>query len=202
MKIDYSPFDEAAQLLYSGPWVTERYLARKDIIDNRPDIIHPVVREIIETGKDLKASDLFEAQYRLQALKTALESLTGVDCRLITPTVGSHYRIDEMLEDPIVLNTRLGYYTNFINLFDMSAVTVPVGLTKSKKPFGVTLSNKNFSDRSLLSIANLFEDIFTTPLGASTLNKPKSLATKKRNHATVEVVVCGPTSKIYHLIGS
>ena len=96
-----------------------------------------------------------------------------------------------MLEDPIALNTRLGYYTNFVNLFDMSAVSVPVGLTKSKKPFGVTLSNKKFCDRSLLSIANLFEEIFTTPLGASSLSKPKSIATKKRNHTTVEVVVCG-----------
>ena len=63
---------------------------------------------------------------------------------LLTPTAGRHYRIDEMLEDPIALNTRLGYYTNFVNLFDMSAVSVPVGLTKSKKPFGVTLSNKSF----------------------------------------------------------
>ena len=191
IEIDYSPFDEAAQLLYSGPWVTERYLACKDIIDHRPDIIHPVVREIIEGGRELKASGLFEAQYRLQALKkTALESLIGTDC-LMTPTAGRHYRIDEMLEDPIALNTRLGYYTNFMNLFDMSAVSVPVGLTKSKKPFGVTLSNKNFYDRSLLSIANLFEEIFPTPLGASTLKKPKSLAIKKKNHATVEVVVCG-----------
>lgn len=191
IEIDYSPFDEAAQLLYSGPWVTERYLACKDIVDNRPDIIHPVVRGIIEKGKDLKASGLFEAQYRLQALKkTALESLDGADC-LLTPTAGRHYRIDEMVEDPIALNTRLGYYTNFMNLFDMSAVSVPVGLTKSKKPFGVTLSNRKFYDRSLLSIANLFEEIFTTPLGASSLNKPKSMAAKKRNHATVEVVVCG-----------
>ena len=105
IEIDYSPFDEAAQLLYSGPWVTERYLACKDIIDNRPDIIHPVVRGIIEKGKDLRASGLFEAQYRLRALKrTALESFNGADC-LLTPTAGRHYRIDEMLEDPIALNT-------------------------------------------------------------------------------------------------
>ena len=69
IEIDYSPFDEAHSFCTHDPWVTERYLAFKDIIDNRPDIIHPVVREIIETGKDLKASDLFEAQYRLQALK-------------------------------------------------------------------------------------------------------------------------------------
>ena len=40
--------------------MTERYLACKDIIDNRPDIIHPVVRGIIEKGKDLRASGLFE----------------------------------------------------------------------------------------------------------------------------------------------
>ena len=190
-EIDYLPFDEAAQLLYSGPWVAERYLACKDIIDTRPDIIHPVVRGIIEKGKDLKASGLFEAQYQLRALeKTALNSLAGADC-LLTPTAGRHYSIGEMLKDPILLNTQLGYYTNFMNLFDMSAVSVPVGVTKSKKPFGVTLSNKKFSDRSLLSIANLFEEIFTTPLGASSLTKPKSMATKKKNHATIELVVCG-----------
>ena len=71
----------------------------------------------------------------------------------------------------------------------MSAVSVPVGLTKSK-PFGVTLSNKKFCDRSLLSIANLFEGNFHDS-ARSKQPKPKSIATKKRNHTTVEVVVCG-----------
>lgn len=191
IEIDYSPFNEAAQLLYSGPWVAERYLAFKDIVDNRPDIVHPLVLEIIEEGKDLKASGLFQAQYQLKALKrTALNSLVGADC-LLTPTVGRVYSIEEILEDPKVLNSQLGYYTNFMNLFDMSAVAVPVGVTGSKMPFGITLSNRKFSDRSLLSIANLFEEIFVTPLGASSLAKPKSLVTNVKNYSTVEIVVCG-----------
>ena len=46
-EIDFAPFFEAAKLLYEGPWVSERYIAAQPLIDENPDAVFPVVREII-----------------------------------------------------------------------------------------------------------------------------------------------------------
>lgn len=190
-EIDFSPFAEAALLLYEGPWVSERYLACKSIIEDQPEAIHPVVRSILEKGKYITAGELFEAQYRLAHLKTiALQSLKDVDC-LLTPTTGRHFTISELLEEPIRHNSELGYYTNFMNLFDMAAVSVPVCITASGKPFGVTLSNITWTDRALLSISNRLELLFPTPLGASGLPKPQTSAKEISDLSFVELVVCG-----------
>jgi len=43
VEIDYQPFDEAARLLYEGPWVAERYLATQPLIDDAPEKLFPVV---------------------------------------------------------------------------------------------------------------------------------------------------------------
>ena len=64
-KIDFSPFLDAARLLYEGPWVAERYAAVEDFIHLHADAMHPVTRQIIEAGKSLSAVDAFKAQYRL-----------------------------------------------------------------------------------------------------------------------------------------
>lgn len=191
VEIDFGPFDEAARLLYEGPWVAERYLACQPLIDQNSEAIHPVVRSIVDKGKDPSAHALFTAQYRLQALKVqALKSLEGVDC-LLTPSSGKHFSIDEMLAEPMRHNSELGYYTNFMNLFDMAAVALPAKMTESGMPFGITISSTGFSDRALLSIANRFEQLMPTPLGATGLPKPESIAAPINATDFVDLVVCG-----------
>jgi hypothetical protein len=65
----------------------------------------------------------------LRALTRACdEQLRGLDC-VVTPTAGSIYRIAELEEEPIQLNTNIGRYTNFMNLLDLAAVAVPAGFT-------------------------------------------------------------------------
>lgn len=164
--IDYTPFDEAARLLYEGPWVAERYIACEPLLKSRPEAIHPVVRAIVEPGNEPRATELFRAQYRLQALRLAcLEQMQGLDT-LLTPTAGRLFRIDEMLAEPILYNSQLGYYTNFMNLLDMTSVAIPTAFTTQGLPFGVTLVGDHFSDRRLLSIANRITRILPLPLGA------------------------------------
>lgn len=139
VEVDFTPFREAAQLLYEGPWVAERLAAVREFLEANPDAVYPVTRQIIERGADYSAVDTFEAMYELKRLeRTAAAQLRGVDC-LVTPTAGPAYRIDEVRANPVELNSNLGYYTNYVNLLGLSAVAVPAGFRSSGVPFGVTL---------------------------------------------------------------
>lgn len=189
--IDYTPFDETARLLYEGPWVSERYLATLPLIEQQPNAIFPAVRGIIEGGAKPKATELFRAQYRLQALqKVCHAQLESVDA-LLTPTAGRHFTIQEMLDEPVKRNSELGYYMNFVNLLDLAAVSAPTAMTSSGRPFGVTLSSVAFSDRRLLSIASRLQQLFKMPLGATNFPLPPMISEKDSSLAWMNIVVCG-----------
>jgi len=189
--IDYTPFNEAALLLYEGPWVTERYLAAQPLIDDNPEAIFPVVREIIAPGGKPPATALFKAQYRLEELKKAChEQLAGLDC-LLTPTAGRLFTIAEMLDEPVLRNSQLGYYTNYMNLVDMTSVAVPTAFTEAGLPFGVTLVGPAFSDRALLSIANRVQQRLPLPAGSSQLPQPALNNQAVGARDCIDVLVCG-----------
>lgn len=191
VEIDYSPFDEVARLLYEGPWVAERYIATLPLIEEQPEAVFPVVRDIIAPGGQPSAAELFKAQYRLSELqKPCNEQLAKVDA-LLTPTAGSLFTIDEMLEEPIKRNSELGYYMNFVNLLDLAAVAVPTAITKNGLPFGITLSASAFSDRRLLSIANRLQNQFGLSLGATATELPTLSTTQVARTDWMDLAVCG-----------
>ncbi len=191
VEINFEPFNEAALLLYEGAWVAERYLATQSIIDHKPEAVHSVVRSIIEPGKDVPASQLFSEMYRLEALKKrARTELKDVDC-LITPTAGRHFTLTEMLANPTQHNSELGYYTNFMNLFDMAALSIPATFTDQGLPFGLTLSAQAFSDRDLMAIARRLQTTFSTPVGTSSRPRVAPMRKNRSDFARIDIAVCG-----------
>jgi allophanate hydrolase len=156
VEIDFSPMLEAANLLYYGPWVTERYVAVKDMIESKPESFIDVTRKIIESGKTKSAEDYFNAEYKLKAYKRQADILMKEIDFALTPTTGTIYKIDEVNADPIQLNTNLGYYTNFMNLLDFSAYAIPAGFRDNSLPFGVTIFAEAFADRKLLDIGEKY----------------------------------------------
>jgi len=153
VEFDYTPFAQAAALLYAGPWVAERRAALGEFFNQHTDGIHPVVREIIGGASKYDAVAAFDGQYRLQALSQTVREIWRKLDVLLLPTAGTTYRIEEVLADPVRLNSQLGYYTNFVNLLDLAAVAVPAGFRKSNSlPFGVTLVGPAFSDNALLAL--------------------------------------------------
>ena len=155
-EIDFAPFAEAARLLYEGPWVAERYLAAKNIIEANPDAMHPVTRQIIASGARYSAADAFAALYRLEELRRASERVSrGIDI-LLVPTIPTAYTVEQVLADPIRLNSRLGTYTNFVNLLDMAGLAVPASLRPDGIPFGVTLLAPGGGDALLASLGRAF----------------------------------------------
>ena len=139
VRFDLTPFSDVAKLLYEGPWVAERYAATKPLIETQPEAMHPVTRAIIEGARKFDAVSAFEALYKLAALKRAtLAAWGGFDVMLV-PTMPRPYTVAEVLADPVRLNSRLGTYTNFVNLLDLSALAVPSGMRGDGLPSSVTL---------------------------------------------------------------
>lgn len=153
VEIDFAPFLDTARLLYEGPWVAERYAAIREFIENKPDALFPVTRQIISGATRFSAADTFTALYKLKALqRKTMPAWNGMDV-LLTPTAGTIYTIAEVEADPVRTNSNLGYYTNFMNLLDLCAVAVPAGFQTNGLPFGVTLAAPAFSDSLLLGLA-------------------------------------------------
>lgn len=169
VEIDFTPFRDTAQLLYSGPWIVERYCALQDFFTHHFEEILPVTREIISKALTYSAIDVFQGLYRLEALKQeTLEQWEMMDV-LALPTAATLYRIQEIHADPIQLNTNLGYYTNFVNLLDLSAIALPAGFRQDGLPFGITLNAPAFCDRYLCDLGTIYQRALGGNLGATEL---------------------------------
>jgi allophanate hydrolase len=165
-EFDYRPFRETANLLYSGPWVAERYSAARKVIEKNPEAVHPVVRSIILSAHNYLAVDAFEAQYRLAELARESEQTWQSRDALLLPSAGTIYTIEQMLADPIQLNSNLGRYTNFMNLLDLCGLAVPAGFRSDGIPFGVTFFARAWSDALLFDLGREFERTRTTGSGS------------------------------------
>jgi allophanate hydrolase len=158
IRIDFRPFRECAALLYSGPWVAERWAAVGAFLERGATDVHPTVGQIISGGANYSAADAFRATYRLEELRR--EALTQWDAMdvLVLPTTGTIYTRDAVRADPVRLNSNLGYYTNFVNLMDLAALAIPAGFRSNGLPFGVSLIGPAFSDPALLTLAGMALD--------------------------------------------
>ena len=192
--IRFEPFLKTARLLYEGPWVAERAWATRDV--SRDDML-PVIQQILSTTENFDVTDAFDAQYKLQALRRICDhELAKVDF-VVTPTAPTCYLRCEIEAEPVALNSKLGTYTNFMNLLDYAATAVPIGKLSSKVSWGVTLFADAFSDIALLSFSGALQRQLNLPLGA-TPHRLSSTAKHGRIAPAelVDVVVCGA-----HLLG-
>ncbi|MGN7999145.1 allophanate hydrolase [Sphingomonas sp. 22176] len=218
VEIDLAPLDEAARLLYDGPWVAERTAALQGLLLENPDAIHLVVREIVEGGFGYSAIDAFNGAYRLAELARIAEAMWEQVDLLALPTAPTSYRVAEMLAEPIRLNASLGAYTNFVNLLDMAAIAVPTGTYASGVGFGLTLMGPAGTDRALLDAANaLFpapaspppldlegrmETVKLAVVGAHLEGMPLHWQLTSREAKFVEATTTAPTYKLYAMAES
>jgi allophanate hydrolase len=172
VEFDLEPFYETARLLYEGPWVAERYLVIRDLLASDPDAIHPVTREITIAGARVSAADTFAALYRLQALRKVAERTFASVGALLLPTAPTAYTTADVLADPILLNSRLGTYTNFVNLLDLCGLAVPAAMRGDGIPFGITLLAPAGGDAALASLGRAFHADTALPVGAKAIPLP------------------------------
>jgi allophanate hydrolase len=94
------------------------------------------------------------------------QALVGLDAVLV-PTTATTFRVSEVQADPLLTNARLGIYTNFTNLADLSAIAVPGEFRRDGLPAGLTLLGPAFSDERLLGIASRVHKLMSVTLGAT-----------------------------------
>ena len=169
VEIDFEPFLATARLLYEGPWVAERYAAIQDFFEANAEAVFPVTRQIIGGAVKFSAADTYRAMYKLKAMQRKCAGIWDELDFIVTPTAGTIYTIDEVNADPVRCNSNLGYYTNFMNLLDLSAVAIPTGFQKNGLPVGITVCAPVFSDVKLLDLANQVQQNTAKTLGATQL---------------------------------
>jgi allophanate hydrolase len=170
--MDFTPLHAVADLLYGGPWVAERLAAISPFFAARAQDMDPTVRAIIEGGAAFSAVDVFRAQYRLAELSEPAQAIMASVDALLVPTTPCHPTIAEVAADPIAVNSRLGVYTNFVNLLDWSALAAPAGFRGDGLPFGVTLIGPAWAERGLAGLAARWERQFNLPRGATGMPLP------------------------------
>ena len=153
--IDISPFLAAAALLYNGAFVAERYAAIGEVIAAEPAGLDPVVAGIVTAAGELPAHRYAADLVRLAELKLAGEvAFAGADA-LLLPTTTHHPTLAEVAAEPVAVNSRLGTFTNFANLFGYPAYAVPIDAGVPGENVGVQVLARPFADAVARDVAAL-----------------------------------------------
>ena len=172
VSIDYTPLAQAATLLYESALVAERYAAIRSFFDAHEDAVIEPVRAIIAKGRRYSAADLYDAQTQLRAHGQAAAGMWRDIDVLLVPTAPTHYTIAQMQADPVALNRNLGAYTNFVNLLDYAAISVPSSLRDDGLPFGVTFIGPCGSDWQLAELGQRYHHATGLTQGATGVPLP------------------------------
>jgi allophanate hydrolase len=174
-EIDYTPFKKVGKQLFDGPWVAERLASLRSVAGDNSDPLSqllPITRKVIAQAGRYSATDYFEALYEVKSLRKQIEPLWSEIDVLALPTTATIYRIAEVEADPINLNRNMGYYTYFLNLFDLTGIAVPNGFLSNGLPAGITLNGPAFTDHYLAGLGAEFQRKRGNKLGATPFNLP------------------------------
>ncbi|MEM1075510.1 MAG: amidase family protein [Pseudomonadota bacterium] len=164
---DITPFLEQASALYEGPFIAQRTANLEAFLEKHEEDVFPATREILGWGHGFTAKDLFRAEYKLREVKQFAHRLFKNVALLATPTTPTTVTVAQMLADNIGQNAMLGTYTNFVNLVDLPAISVPAGFREDGIPLGLMLIGARLDDARLAAFASAYQKRSGFPLGAT-----------------------------------
>jgi allophanate hydrolase len=169
---DWGPFAALGDMLY-GPWVVERYLSVGEFLEASPAAGLPVTRKIILGARRYTATDAFRAFKQTQDLVTVCLDILRQVHLMITPSVPTHFRVEEDQKDPNSINDKLGIYSRFANFLGSPVLAVPAGFRKDGLPFGVSLVGMPGSDSHLDPYGRALHELCGAgPGGLSAMSPP------------------------------
>jgi allophanate hydrolase len=116
--------------------------------------------------------------------------LASVDL-LCVPTAPTHYTVADLEKEPIRENSRLGTYTNFVNLLDMCGIAVPSGTRSDGLPSSVTLLAAAGKDALTATLAAQLHAGTGLTLGATGWPQPSPSAANETAQEGIPLVVVG-----------
>ena len=167
VEIDFTPLYEIAEMLYFGPWVAERFVSTENLMTTNPDALFPITRRIIGSGEAKTAAETFKGFYRLKDLENDIRPKIA-DCDVLcVPSIPTFATVADLDADPLGPNNMLGTYTNFVNLMNLCAITVPTPPRADGRPGSVTFIAEAGADASVAAIATQVEAWGIRNMGAT-----------------------------------
>jgi allophanate hydrolase len=164
--IDFTALNEVAKLLYEGPWVAERLSVVQALMVSTPDALDRSVAEVIAAAQRYDATAVFRARYRLEELRAQLAPLWQQVDALMVPTAPTCPTRAAVALAPLLRNSELGRYTNFVNLLGWAALALPATVPAAGIPFGVTFIAPGGADAALVHWGLRWEAAGPAQLGA------------------------------------
>ena len=180
IEVDFTPFRDAARLLYEGPWVAERWSAvRGDLqTQQNADALYPVTRH-----RSFSPAGRWRPAAGRGCLRIPLQ-IGGV-----APNRRWHlgiHRHARPAHRPLDLhprpgrgragsgiNSQLGHLHEFRQpARHLAALAVPAGFRPDGLPFGITLFGPAWSDARLAALGEAFTTADTRTLGATGITAP------------------------------
>ncbi|MDP1317163.1 allophanate hydrolase [Acinetobacter lwoffii] len=184
--IDFAPFQQLATALYNRSWVAERTSAVEKMVQREQT--HPVIGQIIAQADRFSAVDAMQDEYeRAQLARKINVALEPFDA-LMVPTAPTIYRIAEVEADPLVKNSHMGAYTNFVNFADLTALALPNSIRADGLPTGVTFIAPAWMDEALAKFGQKWQQASQLKLGTSELSYEKTTEISSGHSVKLAVV--------------
>ena len=101
--------------------------------------------------------DLCEEIYEIIEIRAKVRKMFTDFDLIMVPTAPTIYKVSELKNDPISLNTNMGYYTYFANILNLSALALPSEIRSDGMPFGICLIGGPREDEKLLHLGEQWQ---------------------------------------------
>jgi allophanate hydrolase len=152
IRVDIAPLLAVARRLYEGAWVAERTEAIRARVEHAPETLHPITRSILQGGLHKLTVDAFADFHAAAQARLHAGGIFAQADALLLPTHPGLPSLADVQAEPIAANSRLGTYTNFVNLCDLAALALRNGRRGDGVPCGITLVGPAFSEGRLAAL--------------------------------------------------
>ncbi|QIO07471.1 allophanate hydrolase [Acinetobacter shaoyimingii] len=187
--IDFTAFNQLAAALYNKAWVAERTSAVEKRVAR--EVTHPVIHQIIAQADQFNAVDMIDAEYERAQLARIINLALAPFDALMVPTAPTIYKIEDVKADPLVKNSHMGAYTNFVNFADLSAIAVPNVIRADGLPSGVTFIAPAWHDQALAQFADVWQKHTALHLGTSNLKPSDNVPADFNSAHSIKLAVVG-----------